>query len=141
MTESAVLCAAGEPQLTRVLRLTGIALLTMCSVALAVLTRPTIEFPTVITFLRLAAFVAALGMLASSVAAFWWRDAALRRVEWAAYVGLALLVAEQFATGPNARVLSSGPVRPLALIFALLAIAVVLARVCRRQSAPACHCS
>ncbi len=108
---------------------------------MAVLTRPLIEFPTVITFLRLAAFVAALGMLASSVAAFWWRDASLRRVEWAAYVGLALLIAEQFVIGPNARALNGSPVRPLALIFALLAVSVLLARVCRRKSAPACHCS
>lgn len=141
MTETAGTCAAAEPQRTRVLRLFGIALLTLCSAALSVVTRPLIEFPTGITFLRLAAFVAALGMLAGSVAAFGWRDASLRRVEWAAYVGLFLLVAEQFAIGSHQRALDSAPVRPLALIFALLVVAVVLARVCRRQNASACHCS
>ncbi len=135
MPETAATCAAAEPRFTRILRLFGIALLTILSATLAASTLFVIEAPNVATFLRLAAFVAALGMLTGSVAAFWWQDAALRRVEWAAYLGIALLFAEQFITKPGL-----GPSHSVAGVFGLLIAAVVLARISRRQDVPACNC-
>ena len=92
---------------------------------------------TAVTYLRLGAFVAALGILVSSVAAFWWRDASLRRVEWAAYLGIALLLAGQFAIGPH-----GGPVHSAALIFGLQVFAIVVARLTGRPraNAAACNC-
>lgn len=128
-------CAAAEPQLTRVLRIVTITLLILVSAVLAILTRPTLEFANALTVFRLAAFVAMLGMLGSSIAAFWWRDASLRRAEWAGYLAIALLIAEQFALGPGGRTNN-----PAALVFGLLVLAVVLARVSRRTNAPACNC-
>lgn len=136
MNQPATTCAAAEPTFTRVLRLAGIALLVGCSAVLVAATRPMIEAVSALTYLRLGAFVATLGMLVSSVAAFWWRDASLRRVEWAAYLGVALLLTEQFATGPN-----GGPVHSVALIFGLLVFAVVVARIIRRPRADAAACN
>ena len=135
MGSSALPCAATEPKLTRILRLCGIAALVLCGAVLTAVTRPLIDIVNASTFLRLAIFVAALGVFMSSIAAFWWRDAALRRVEWAAYVGIALLLAEQFAVKPG-----GGPAQPIALVFGLLIIAIVIARVTRRTDAAACKC-
>lgn len=128
-------CAAAEPSWKRILRWGGLALLIACGAALAVVTCPILEFITALTFLRLALFVSTLGVLASSVAAFWWREAALQRVEWAAYLGIALLLAEQFAIGRHGI-----QVHPAAVVFGLLVLSVVLARVCRRRESDTCNC-
>lgn len=137
MSQPSVPCAAVESQLTRVLRLLGTSLLVGCGAILTVLTRPVIESVHLSTFFRFGLFVAALGMLASSAAAFWWRDAALRRVEWAAYLGLALLIAGQFITGHR----DTGNAQPVALIFALLVVAIVTARLVRRTGVDvSCKC-
>ena len=122
---------------TRVLRLAGTASLVMCSLLLASTTRFTIQFADVATFLQMAAFICTLGMLACSVAAFWWPVASLSRLEWAAYVALALLVAEQYTVAPT-----GAPVHSVALIFGLLVFAIVVSRVTRRAGtrSTACNC-
>ena len=125
-----------EPLLTRVLRIVGTAVLVGCSLLLVSATRFTLQIPDFSTICRFIAFLSALGMLGSSIAAFWRRVPSLRRVEWSAYLGLAALLGAQFAVAPD-----GGPAMPSAMLFGVLVLSIVMARVLRRESAQAAACN